>query len=376
MTTLIEREPEFETIDLDINMGPQHPSTHGVFRMVLTVDGERVMDVVPHIGYMHRGAEKLCENMDYRQGVGYMDRTEYLGELNAELAYVIAAEKLGGLEVPERAEYMRVIGAELNRLASHFMFMGAFGADVGYFGTSFTYAFRERENIQDLLEEVCGDRIMFNYFHPGGLAWDTPPNFPERCRWVLKQVRQGIKDLDGLMTHNEIFIARCRGIGAIAKQEAIDWGVTGPTLRASGHAFDIRKEEPYSIYDRFQFDIPTGQYGDVYDRYLVRLEEMRQSVRIIEQALDQLPEGPIKPEKMPRILRPPTGEIYVRTESPRGEYGVYAISTGGAKPYRLKVRSPCFSNLSALKSMTVGSYIADAVIILGSIDIVLCEVDR
>ena len=374
MTTL--QDPDLETVDININMGPQHPSTHGVFRMVLTVDGERVIDVVPHIGYMHRGAEKLCENMDYRQGIGYMDRTEYLGELNAELAFCIAAERLGNLVVPERAEYIRVIGAELNRLASHFMFMGAFGTDIGVFGTAFTYAFRERENIQDLLEEVCGDRIMFNYFHPGGLAWDTTDNFEERCRWVLKQTRQGIHDLDSLMTKNEIFIARCRGIGAISKQEAIDWAISGPTMRATGLAIDVRKEEPYSIYDRFEFDIPTGQYGDVYDRFLVRLEEMRQSVRIIEQALDQVPSGPIKPEKMPRILRPPAGEIYVRTESPRGEFGIYAVSTGGAKPYRLKVRSPCFSNLAALRSMTVGHYIADAVIILGSIDIVLCEGDR
>ena len=240
MTTALPHEQEFETIDLNINVGPQHPSTHGVFRMVLLVDGEKVVDVVPHVGYMHRGAEKLCENMDYRQGIGYMDRTEYLGQLNAEIAYCIAAEKLSGIQVPERAEYIRVIGAELNRLASHFMFMGAFGTDAGYFGTAFTYAFREREYIQDLLEEVSGDRIMFNYFHVGGLAWDVPENFEERCRWVLKQTRQGIKDVDGLMTRNEIFIARCRGIGIISKAEALDWALSGPMLRACGFPIDVR----------------------------------------------------------------------------------------------------------------------------------------
>ncbi len=372
----VEREHELETIDVNVNMGPQHPSTHGVFRMVLTVDGEKVVDVVPHIGYMHRGAEKLSEHMDYRQGIGYHDRTEYLAQFHAELCFVEAIEKLAGLEVPERAQYIRVILAELNRITSHFMFMGAFGIDAGIFGTTFTYAFREREAIQDLFEEVTGDRLMYAYFRPGGVAWDVPENFVERVHDALKSARRGIKDIDDLLTKNEIFIARTRDIGVISKEDAIEWGLTGPMLRATGMAWDLRKDDPYCIYDRFDFDVPVGERGDCYDRYLVRLEEMRQSVRIVEQAIKEFPGGPILPEKMPRRLRVPPGEVYGRVEAPRGEYGVYIYSKGGERPYRLKIRSSCFSNLMALRDMTVGHFVADAVMILGSTDIVLCEVDR
>ena len=372
----IEREHELETIDVNVNMGPQHPSTHGVFRMVLTVDGEKVVDVVPHIGYMHRGAEKLSEHMDYRQGIGYHDRTEYLAQFHAELCFVEAIEKLAGLEVPERSQYLRVILCELNRLTSHFMFMGAFGIDAGIFGTAFTYAFRERETIQDLFEEVTGDRLMYAYFRPGGVAWDVPENFVERVHQVLASARQGIQDIDDLLTRNEIFIARTRDIGVISQEDAVEWGLTGPALRATGVRWDLRKDEPYCIYDRFDFDVPVGERGDCYDRYLVRLEEMRQSVRIVEQAVKDLPGGPILPEKLPRRLRVPPGEVYGRVEAPRGEYGVYLYSKGGERPYRLKIRSSCFSNLMGLRDMTVGHYVADAVMVLGSMDIVLCEVDR
>ena len=370
------QEHELETVELNINMGPQHPATHGVFRMVLTVDGERVTDLVPHIGYMHRGAEKLHEVMDYRQGIGYQDRTEYLAGFNAELCYVMAVEKLAGLEVTERAEYVRVILAELNRISSHYMFMGAFGTDIGVFGTAFTYGFREREYIQDVFEEVSGDRLMYGYFRPGGLAWDVPDNFKERVRWVCQQTRVGISDLDSLLTNNEVFVVRCRDVGVISTEEAIEWGLSGPVLRACGAKVDLRREEPYSIYDRFDFDIPVGEQGDTFDRYIVRLEEMRQSVRIVEQAVEQMPEGPILPEKLPRKLRVPPGEVYMRAENPRGEYGIYIVSKGGERPYRLKIRAPSYCNLMALKEMTVGHYVADAVVILGSIDIVLCEVDR
>lgn len=369
--------PEFETIDLNINIGPQHPATHGVFRMVLQVDGEVVRDVIPHIGYMHRGGEKLSENMDYRQAIGFQDRTEYLAQFNAEQCYVQAVEKLAGLEPPERAEYIRVILAELNRVSSHFMFLGAFGTDLGIFGTSFTYAFRERENILDLFEEVSGDRLMYAYFRPGGVAWDVPPDFKDRVRWVCKQAMVGYSDMDKLLTDNEIFIARTRGIGKISVEDAIDYGLTGPMLRACGMKFDLRKDEPYSIYDRFEFDIPVGTNGDCYDRYWVRLEEIRQSIRIVEQAVEQMPDdGPILPARMPRALRPGPGEIYMRTENPRGEYGLYIISKGQTQPYRVRIRSSSFCNLSALREMTVGHYVADAVTILGSTDIVLCEVDR
>jgi NADH-quinone oxidoreductase subunit D len=367
---------EFDTIDLNINIGPQHPATHGVFRMVLVVDGELVTDLVSHIGYMHRGGEKLSENMDYRQAIGYQDRTEYLSQFNAEMTYVQAVEKLAGLEVPERSQHIRVILAELNRISSHFMFLGAFGTDLGILGTSFIYAFRERENILDLFEEISGDRLMYAYFRPGGVAWDVPLNFKERVQWVCKQALVGANDMDRLLTDNEIFISRTHGIGSLSAEACVNAGITGPMLRAAGVNYDLRKDEPYSIYDRFDFDIPLGTNGDCYDRYLVRLEEIRQSVKIVLQALDQLPDGPILPERMPRLLRPAAGEVYMRCEDPRGEYGVYLVSKGATQPYRLRMRSPSFCNLSALREMTVGTYVADAVTILGSTDIVLCSVDR
>jgi len=369
-------ERELETIDINVNVGPQHPATHGVFRMVLTVDGEQVVDCDPVIGYLHRGAEKLSENCDYRQAIGFQDRTEYLAQFNVELGYVLAVEKLAGIQVPERAEYIRIILTELNRIASHLMFMGAYSADLGLYGTLYMYAFREREVMQDFFEEITGERMMYSYFRPGGVAWEVPENFRQRCRQVLDSLKRGIEDTDGLMTENEVVMVRCRGLSPVTPEDAINWGLTGPMLRATGLKHDLRRAEPYAIYDRFDFDIPTGSQGDVYDRYLVRLEEMRQSVRIIDQALTQMPKGPIMAGGMKRILRVPPGEIYMRTEAPRGEYGIYLISKGGEKPYRLKIRSGAFSNLSALRNMVVGNYVADAVIILGSIDIVLSEVDR
>jgi len=373
---VIESAHEFETQDLLLNVGPQHPSTHGVFRMVMQVDGEVVRDIIPYIGYLHRGAEKLCETMDYRQGIGFMDRTEYLAAFNAELSYVMAVEKLAELEVPDRAQWIRMILVELNRLASHLMFMGAFGVDVGVFGTPFIYAWREREAIIDLFEEISGDRMMYAYFRPGGLAWDVPTNFVARTREVLTAVNQGIADFDGLLTKNEIFVARTQGIGYVSAADAIDFGMSGPSIRASGVPLDVRREEPYLKYDEIKWDVITEQDGDVYARYLCRLGEMRESVKIVEQCLERLQPGAIMPEKMPRMLRTPPGEVYIRTEAPRGEFGIYMVSKGGNRPYRLKVRSACLSNLQALKHMSVGLYVADAIIVLGSIDIVLSEVDR
>jgi len=325
---------------------------------------------------MHRGNEKLPENCDYRQVIGYHDRTDYLAQFNTEHCFVEAVEKLAGISVPERAEHIRVILAEMNRLASHLMFMGAFGTDIGLFGTSFMYAFRDRETIQDFFEEVTGERMMYNYFRPGGVAWDVPEDFRERATQVLAKVTSGINDLDGLMMENEVVLARCRGLGATSIEDAINWALSGPMLRATGLAHDIRRAEPYSIYNRFDFDIPVGIQGDVYDRMYVRLEEMKQSVRIVEQALAALPEGPIMAEGMKRVLRVPAGEVYMRVESPRGEYGVYVIANGSDKPWRHKVRGASFVNLSALRAMSVGHYVADVITILGSIDIVLCEVDR
>ena len=287
---------DFETQDLLLNVGPQHPSTHGVFRMVMTVDGELVKDVIPYIGYLHRGAEKLCETMDFRQGIGFMDRTEYLAAFNAELSYVMAVEALADLEVPERAQWIRMILIELNRLSSHFMFMGAFGVDTGVFGTPFIYAWRERETLIDLFEEISGDRMMYAYFRPGGVAWDVPVNFVERVNDVLQSAEQGISDFDSLLTENEIFVARTHGVGAISAERAIALGMSGPSLRASGVDMDIRRDQPYLKYDQLDWDVITGEYGDVFDRYYCRLLEMRESVKIIRQCLDHLKAGPILPE--------------------------------------------------------------------------------
>ena len=377
LTPPVVFEDDFQTVDMNINMGPQHPSTHGVFRMVLTVDGEIVKDVIPYIGYLHRGAEKLSESLDYRGSLGFQDRTDYLAAFCNEWVHVNATERLAGVEAPERAEYLRLILSELNRILSHLMFLGAFGTDVGIFGTAFTWAFKVRETIQDFFEAVTGDRMMYNYFRVGGLAWEPHETFVEDGRWLLGEIERGIVDLDALMTQHEIMIVRCRDVGLLSAEEAINFGVTGPMLRASGVPFDLRVDEPYSIYDRFDWEIPLGERGDVYDRYLVRLEEMRQSLSIVRQALEQLPtSGPTMAEGLPTRLRPPPGEIYQRQEGPRGEYGIYMVSDGTDKPWRMKVRSPCFHNLGALKHMTLGSYIADAVIILGSVDIVLGEVDR
>ncbi|MEX2372743.1 MAG: NADH-quinone oxidoreductase subunit D, partial [Dehalococcoidia bacterium] len=315
--------------------------------------------------------------MDYRQGIGFMDRTEYLAAFNAELSYLMAVETLAELEVPERAQWIRMILCELNRLSSHFMFLGAFGIDVGVFATPFIYAWREREALIDLFEEISGDRMMYAYFRPGGLAWDVPQNFKQRVEEVLKSSEQGIKDFDGLLTNDEIFRARTQGVGVISAADAIDYGMSGPSIRASGVPLDVRRDEPYLKYDEVEWDVITGSNGDVFDRYYCRLLEMRESVKIVRQCLERMADtGPIMPEKMPRMLRTPPGEVYIRTEAPRGEYGIYLVSKGGNRPYRLKVRSACLSNLQALRDMSVGQYVADAIIVLGSIDIVLSEVDR
>ena len=369
-------EHEYETVDINLNMGPVHPATHGVFRAVLTVDGELVVDVEPVIGYMHRGSEKLPENLDYRQGIGIADRTDYLAQMNCEQSFVMAAEKLAGIEPPERAEFIRVICAELNRVASHFMFLGAYGQDIGTFGTAFTYGFRERERVMDLFDELTGERMMYSYFRVGGVAWELTNGFERKVRTLIRQLRVGVSDFEGLLSDNDVFIARTRNVGALSLEQAIAYGLSGPMLRASGLAWDIRREEPYSVYPRLEFNIPTGPNGDCYDRYVVRVEEIKESLKIVEQCLDMIPAGPIMPERMPRMLRLPVGEIYSRVESPRGEYGWYIVSKGGNRPWRAHLRSPCFCNLSALREMTVGEYVPDAVAIIGSLDLVMCEVDR
>lgn len=363
-----------DALDLMINMGPQHPSTHGVFRVVIWVDGERIVRAEPHIGYLHRGSEKLCEGELYSQIITLFDRLDYVGNFNCELAFVMAVEKLMGLEVPDRAQYIRVILSELNRIASHMLFYGVYGLDVGAM-TPVLYGFRERERIQELFESVTGARMMHNYFRVGGVKEELPDDFKARMTHLMDQLNQGIEECDDLLSQNELFLARTKGIGTMSAEDAIEFGVTGPMLRASGVLEDVRISEPYSIYDRFEFGIPVGTYGDCWDRYYVRVEEMRQSLSIIEQAMTQMEDGPISAE-VRRIARPPKGEVYVRTESPRGDFGVFLVSDGTDKPYRVKVRAPSFANLQAFQHLLRNAYVADSVVILGSIDIVLGEVDR
>ena len=357
-----------------VNMGPQHPSTHGVFRLVIWVDGERIARSESHIGYLHRGSEKLCEGEQYSQIITLFDRLDYVANLNCELAICMAVEKLMGVEVPERAEYIRVILCELNRIASHMMFYGVYGLDAGAM-TPVLYGFRERERIQSLFESVTGARMMHNYIRIGGVNEDVPDDFERRMTVLMDHLERGIEECDDLLSQNEMFLARTKGIGVISAKEAIDLGVTGPALRACGVPEDVRVSESYSIYDRFDFGIPVGTQGDCWDRYYVRVEEMRQSLSIIRQAMRDLPEGEIT-ASVRRIPRPPKGEVYLRTESPRGDFGVFLVSDGSDMPYRVKVRAPSFCNLQALQLMLRDAYVADAVVILGSIDIVLGEVDR
>ena len=372
----IQQQPaqQADAIDLMINMGPQHPSTHGVFRLVIWVDGERIVRAEPHIGYLHRGSEKLSEGELYSQVITLFDRLDYVANLNGELAFCLAAEKLMAVEVPERASLVRLILCELNRVASHMLFYGVYGLDVGAM-TPVLYGFRERERIQALFESVTGARMMHNYIRIGGVKEELPDDFGKRMTTLLDQLKRGIEECDELLSQNEMFLARTKGIGAISAEDSLELGVTGPSLRASGVVEDVRVSDPYLLYDRFDFGVPVGTFGDCWDRYYVRVEEMRQSIGIIEQAMSQLEDGPIM-ANVRRILRPPKGEAYVRTESPRGDFGVFLVSDGSDRPYRVKVRAPSFANLQALQHMLRNAYVADAVVILGSIDIILGEVDR
>ncbi len=376
MTTQTTSYSPGRSVEMMVNMGPQHPSTHGVFRLVLDIDGERVTRVEPFIGYLHRGTEKLCEGELYRQVITLFDRVDYLANFNCEHAFVLAVEKLLGVKPPERAELIRIILLELSRIASHLMFYSACGADVGVLGTSFMYGFRERENIQALFEAVSGARMMHNYFRVGGVKNDLPADFDVLLNDLIPALERGVKECDELLTGSEVFLERTQGVGAIGAAEAIALGVSGPNLRACGVVHDIRRVEPYSLYDTFDFDVPVGSHGDCFDRYLVRVEEMRQSLRVVKQAARRLSPGPVLAANLPRGLRPPAGEVYVPTEGPRGEFGVYLISDGKDRPYRVKIRAPSFVNLMALPVMLRDAYVADVVAILASIDIVMGDVDR
>jgi NADH-quinone oxidoreductase subunit D len=368
-----------ELNEVIVNMGPQHPATHGVLRLVVTLDGELVKDVIPVVGYLHRCKEKLAERRTYYQYIPIPDRTEYLSGMNCEWGYVMTVEKLAGIRPTRRAEFIRVIMAELNRIASHLVAVGTFTADLSPLGTAMVfYMFRDRELILDLLEEVSGARMMFNYFRFGGVRYDLPDGWIERCRDVMRRMPKLIDEYESLVQHNAIFLQRTMGKGVISQQDVIDYAITGPNARASGLPHDLRRTRPYSVYPELDFEVPLGEHGDIFDRYQVRMDEMRQCVRIVEQALDMLPGGAfqIGSLKAPYAITPPPGECYTAQENPRGEYGTYIVSDGTRYPYRLKFRDPCFVNLQLLPKLLRGNKIADAVAITGSIDLVLGGIDR
>jgi NADH-quinone oxidoreductase subunit D len=384
---------------LILNMGPQHPSTHGVLRVILELDGEVIVNAEPVIGHLHRGVEKLAEHMTYNQVIPLMDRLDYCSPLINNLGYVLAVEKLLGIEIPERAVALRVLLSELTRIQSHLIWLGTHALDIGAM-SPLLYMFREREEILDMYEEVWGARMHLAYFRVGGVAADVPKSFLVRARKFLSGFYEKVDMYEALLTENPIWKRRTQGVGIISGDDAIALGLSGPGLRASGIDWDLRKHLPYSGYDRYEFEVPRGTRGDVYDRYLVRVAEMRQATRISQQALEGLPGGPVL-AAAPRVVPPekervlttieglihhfkimvegysvPEGEVYAAVESPRGELGFYIRSDGGPKPYRLKVRTPSFANLESLCTMAKGQMIADMVAIIGSIDIVLGEVDR
>jgi NADH-quinone oxidoreductase subunit D len=398
--------PVSELIDMQgekmvLNMGPSHPATHGVLRIVLELDGEIITKAAPDVGYLHRGDEKIAENMTYTQFIPYTDRLDYLAPLANNVAYALAVEKLHDIDkdLPPRCQYIRVICCELARVSAHLLGLGAFAMDVGAL-TVFLHTFTEREKIYNLIEALTGARFTTSYTRIGGVSRDLPPGWIEQCRKFLKEVVVNFDESEKLLTRNRIFVDRTRDIGVISREDAIDFGLTGPNLRGSGVDFDMRKAHPYLVYKDLKFDIPTGSVGDCYDRYLVRMEEMRQSVRILEQCLNQLPDGPVSIPNGKTVLPPkekvltkmeelihqfilvtqgenaPPGEIYFAAENPKGELGFYINSKGGGTPHRLKIRAPSFVNLSILSHMLPGHMMSDVVAVLGSLDFVMGECDR
>src|SRR5512136_2125085 len=388
-----------ETRLMTINMGPQHPATHGVLRLVLELNGEVIVKATPHIGHLHRGVEKLAESKTYHQVIPLTDRLDYTNAMGNNLAYVLTVEKLLGIEVPKRARYLRVMMAELQRIAAHLIWLGTHVLDIGAI-TPIFYTFREREDVLRIFEEVAGGRLTPTYLRIGGLSKDLPDGIGEKIKAFVQAFPDHIKEYETLLTKNIIWLKRTKGVGIISKEDAISFGVTGPTLRGSGVKYDVRKAYPYSSYDEFEFEIPIGSVGDVYDRYIVRLREMEWSNAIVEQALERLPKGPVLAND-PRITLPPKddvtqdiaalirqfkivsegfqapkGEVYASVEASKGELGFYLVSDGSNRPFRFRIRTPSFANLSALSKMIEGRLIADVISVIGSIDIVLGEVDR
>lgn len=371
-----------DTETLEVNLGPQHPSTHGVFRMNVKLDGETILSLKPVMGYLHRNHEQIAENMSYLGSMPYTDRLDYFNSMSNNFGYALAVERLAKIEVPERAEYLRVIMAELTRLVNHVSVIGFLLNDLGAFFTPVLYAFREREKILDLFEETAGSRMMCNYLRFGGVKRDLPAGVLARIKKIVGEFPRFLDEFEALLTQNEILCMRCQRVGILPYELAVNASVTGPVARASGVNYDLRKVDGYSIYPRFKFQIPLGQVGDVYDRYMIRILEMRQSLWILEQALKEIPGGPVMNPKFlalakaPRNFKPPKGEAYGRIEAPKGELGFYLVSDGTAQPWRYHVRAPSFVNLTVLEDLCIGHKVADAVIILGSIDIVLGEVDH
>ena len=362
---------------LEVAMGPHHPSTHGVFRMDVALDGERVVRLKPVFGYLHRNHEKIAEKASYLASMPYTDRLDYFCSLTNNWAYALAVEKLHGFEVPERAEYIRVITAELTRFQNHASAIGFLMQEMGASGTPLMYAFREREKILDLFEELTGSRMMCNYMRFGGCRVDLPAGWLDRVAVLVNELPRFVDEVEALLTGNEILMARTQGVGILPADLAINAGVTGPMLRAAGVNYDVRKVDHYGIYDRFKFRVPLGDHGDIYDRYMIRVLEMRESIGILKQALPQIPAGPvIDPKSKPRGFRPKPGEAYGRIEAPKGELGFYLISDGTGNPYRYRVRPPSLINLTILEDMCLGQNVADVVLTFGSVDIVLGEVDR
>ena len=383
---IIELKPF--TDEMIVSMGPQHPSTHGVLKLELKLDGEVVRDAIPHIGYLHRCFEKHSENLNYQQIIPFTDRMDYIAAMNMNWGFCLAVEQLMAKEegkfpgVPERGEYLRILIGELNRIGSHLLSFGTYGMDLGAF-TPFLYAFRDREKILLLFEKICGARLTYNYIRVGGVSRDTPPGFMDEVKEFIDYFEPKIDEYNALLTANRIFIERTANVAVMDAEMAINYGITGPNLRGAGLCWDLRKDEPYSIYDRFDFDIPVGRdipeigavSGDCWNRYKVRMDEMKESVRIIRQILESgLPDGPVQAEL--KAVRPPKGEIFSRSEAPRGELGFYIVSDGTPKPVRVKAKSPCFTALSALQELSRGLMVADIIAIIGSIDIVMGEVDR
>lgn len=372
---------KYSSQEMVLNMGPHHPSTHGVLRFILQTDGEMMVKAVPDIGFLHRGIEKIAERLPWQAFMPYTDRIDYVASVNCNLGYALAVERLAELAVPEKAEYLRVIAAELSRIGSHFIGFGALLLDLGAV-TPFVHALRERETFNDLMEMLCGARLTHNYVRIGGVSHDVPEGFKRKClAYVDHLEREFLDEFNSMISHNTILINRLANVGVIDSALAGEYTLTGPNLRGAGMRFDLRREDPYSIYDRFEFDVPvgTGRFGvpgDCYDRYWVRVEEVAQSCRIIRQALEQMPDTGELRTKLPKPFAVPAGEIYVRTECPRGELGYYLISDGGKNPFRVKIRTGSFSAMTIIEHISQGVMVADLVAIIGSLDVVAPEIDR